>query len=84
MGRWLHGELGNLAAELFSSKTFRERNIVRPQAALALLDMHRSKRYELGHRIWSLVILEVWARIWLDGRGFSWELSGMSQDILEE
>jgi len=84
MGRWLHGELGNLAAELFSSKTFRERSIVRPQAALALLDMHRSKRYELGHRIWSLVILEVWARIWLDGRGFSWELSGMSQDILEE
>ena len=84
MGRWLHGELGNLVARLFSSKTFRQRGIVRPQAALALLDMHRSKRYELGHRIWSLVILEVWARVWLDGRGFSWELSGMSQDSFEE
>lgn len=84
MGRWLHGELGNLVAELFSSKTFRQRSIVRPQAALALLDMHRSKRYELGHRIWSLVILEVWARVWLDGRGFSWELFGMSQDSFEE
>jgi len=84
MGRWLHGELGNLVAELFSSKTFRQRSIVRPKAALALLDMHRSKRYELGHRIWSLVILEVWARVWLDGRGFSWELFGMSQDSFEE
>jgi asparagine synthase (glutamine-hydrolysing) len=39
---------------------------VRPEAAAALLAMHKTKRYDLGHRIWSLVILEVWARIWLD------------------
>ena len=67
MGRWLHGDLGAVVEELFSSKTFKQRGIIRPQAALALLAMHRSKRYELGHRIWSLVILEMWARVWLDG-----------------
>lgn len=68
IGRWLHGELGDVVAELFSSERFKLRSIVRPEAALELLAMHRSRRYELGHRIWSLVILEVWARVWLDGQ----------------
>jgi len=66
--RWLHGELGDMVAALFSSKTFEQRGIIRPQAALALLSMHRSKRYDLSHRIWSLAIFEVWARVWLDGQ----------------
>jgi asparagine synthase (glutamine-hydrolysing) len=66
VGSWLHGELGDLVSRFFSSKSFKQRGIVHPQAALTLLAMHRSKRYDLGHRIWSLVILEVWARIWLD------------------
>lgn len=66
VGRWLHGELGDLVAELFSSERFKLRGIVRPEAALELLAMHRSRRYELGHRIWSLVIFEIWARLYLD------------------
>jgi len=66
LGRWLHGELGNLVEDLFRSASFERRGIIRPQAALEMLGMHRSRRYELGHRIWSLVIFEVWARVWLD------------------
>ena len=68
MGRWLRGELLDPVTRLFNSESFRQRHIVRPQAALELLKMHCSKRYDLGHRIWSLVILEVWARVWLDGQ----------------
>lgn len=67
MGRWLLGELGSKIETLFSSKSFARRGIVRPDRALSLLAMHRSKRFDLGHRIWSLVILEAWARLWLDG-----------------
>jgi asparagine synthase (glutamine-hydrolysing) len=68
MGHWLRGELLDPVTRLFNSKSFRQRGIVRPQNALELLNMHRSNRYDLGHRIWSLVILEVWARVWLDGQ----------------
>jgi len=75
IGRWLYGDLGQVVEALFSSKDFKERKIVRPQAALALLAMHRSRRYQLEHRIWSLVILEVWARVWLDGKDVSRVLS---------
>jgi hypothetical protein len=28
--------------------------------------MHRSRRYDVGHRIWQIVVMEVWARQWLD------------------
>jgi asparagine synthase (glutamine-hydrolysing) len=66
MGHWLRGELLDPVIRLFNSESFRKRNIVRPQSAKELLNMHCNKRHNLGHRIWSLVILEVWARVWLD------------------
>jgi len=65
--RWLRGELGGMAQELFTSDAFAARGIVEPQRALRLLDMHKSGRFNLGHRIWSLVILEQWFRTCLDG-----------------
>jgi asparagine synthase (glutamine-hydrolysing) len=73
VGRWLKGPTGDLAARAFASPRFAERGIVRPEAAQELLALHRSGRCELGHRIWSLLVLEVWSRIWLDGQ--SWQQS---------
>jgi asparagine synthase (glutamine-hydrolysing) len=68
IGRWLREQLLDPVMRLFNSETFRQRGIVRRHAALEMLKMHCSKRYDLGHRIWSLVILEGWARVWLDGQ----------------
>lgn len=68
MGRWLRGELLDPVMNIFKSEVFLKRGIVKPQAALEMLNMHCSNRYELGHRIWSLIVLEVWARVWLDGQ----------------
>ena len=67
IGRWLRGELMDPVMRFFNSENVKRRGIVKPQAAIELLNMHRSNRYELGHRIWSLIVLEVWARVWLDG-----------------
>ena len=77
VGRWLHGELGDLVRAMFGSKEFAARGIIRPDRALKLLDMHRSGRYELGHRIWSLVVLETWCRIRLDGQSHTQSLRAM-------
>jgi asparagine synthase (glutamine-hydrolysing) len=65
---WLRGSLGDTAEALFSSRVFAARDMIQPGRALTLLEMHRRGDYDLGHRIWSLIVLEVWARIWLDGR----------------
>jgi asparagine synthase (glutamine-hydrolysing) len=67
IGRWLRGATGELAGRMFASEPFRRRGIIDPAKAAKLLAMHRSGRYELGHRIWSLVVLETWCRVWLDG-----------------
>jgi len=57
-------------AGLFRSKSFKERGIIRPESALKLLSMNRSNQYDLSYRIWSLVVLEAWARVWLDGEDY--------------
>ena len=77
---WLRGPLGGTAEALFSSGAFAERGVVSPEKALSLLEMHRQGKHNLGHRIWSLMVLEVWARIWLDGQN---HLSPLHQMIRE-
>ncbi len=77
VGRWLHGPLGELVDRLFASTRFASRALVRQDRALRLMAMHRSGRVDLGHRIWSLVMLEVWCRIWLDGQGYGQSLRAM-------
>jgi asparagine synthase (glutamine-hydrolysing) len=68
VGRWLHGKLGAWTEALFRSSSFERRGIVRPQAAREMLSLHRLGRCELDHRIWSIVMLEMWCRVWMDGR----------------
>ena len=69
IGRWLRGELHDRVDALFRSPSFERRGVIRPQAARDLMGMHCSRRYEFGHRIWQIVLLEMWVRIWLDQRG---------------
>ena len=80
VGRWLQGSLGNQVCALLSSSSFTGRKMIRPDRALALLDLHRSGRFELGHRIWSLAVLEVWCRIWLDGQSHQQSFESMLKE----
>jgi asparagine synthase (glutamine-hydrolysing) len=66
IGSWLRGPTGQLAAALFRSSQFARRGMIAPQSALRLLQMHRSGKSEVGHRIWSVLMLEIWCRVWLD------------------
>lgn len=67
VGRWLRGGLGDKVERMFSSPEFASRGIIRPERAQLLLQLHRSGRFDLGHRIWSIVVLETWFRVWIDG-----------------
>jgi len=66
IGTWLHGDLGQWAESLFTSNTFQQRGVFKPEKILALLRLHQSGKLELGHRIWSLIVLEMWFREWMD------------------
>jgi asparagine synthase (glutamine-hydrolysing) len=63
---WFRGELRPLAAELLLDATARSRGQLRPAAVKKLLDEHVSGRIDHGHRLWCLVMLELWQRTWVD------------------
>jgi len=66
VGRWLRGDLGRWAEALFASAAFTQRGIFKSKRIPDLLRMHQSGKYELGHRIWSMLVLEMWFRSWMD------------------
>ena len=64
--RWLRGKLGELAAEMFASTSFRARAWVDAAAARRRLELHRAARVDAGMELWRALNLELWARAFLD------------------
>jgi asparagine synthase (glutamine-hydrolysing) len=63
--RWLRGALGELAADIFASQSFRERGFVDAAAARDRLARHRRGEVDAGFEIWRALNLELWARAFL-------------------
>lgn len=64
---WLRGELAPYAAAALDSDRFHDRGWIRGDVVRRLLREHRSGDRDWGEQIWTLMVLEVWARIALDG-----------------
>ena len=61
--RWFRGELRDLAHDVLLDGRARGRGQLRPAAVEQLLADHASGRADHGHRIWCLVMLELWQRL---------------------
>ena len=66
LARWFRGELAPLAYELLLDERARSRAWFRPGAVARLLDEHAVERADHGHRLWTLVMLELWQRTHVD------------------
>ncbi len=66
LARWFRGELEPLARELLLDDRARGRGWFRPDAVGRLLDEHAAGRSDHGHRLWTLVMLELWQREHVD------------------
>lgn len=64
---WMRGALGELAEDVFASRTFADRGFVDHGAARHRLHLHRAGRVEAGFELWRVLNLELWARTFLDG-----------------
>src|ERR671938_68212 len=62
---WLRGSLGELAGDVFASRSFAERGFVDAAAARRRLERHRTGRLEAGMELWRALNLELWARAFL-------------------
>ncbi len=65
-GRFLRAELGALAADVFSSRSFGERGFVDAASAQRRLEAHRRGGLDAGMELWRVLNFELWARRFLD------------------
>ena len=63
---WLRGSLGELAGDVFSSRSFAERGFVDAGAARRRLERHRRGEVEAGMELWRALNVELWARAYID------------------
>ena len=68
VGAWINGELRDLPAALLNTKALEARGLFRPETVRLLLDSHRRGHRDYALHIWALMILEIWFRIYVDGR----------------
>jgi asparagine synthase (glutamine-hydrolysing) len=58
LGRWFRSDLRDTARDLLAT----DRGWFRPAAVQQLLDEHESGHADHGHRLWCLLMLELWVR----------------------
>lgn len=66
---WLRGPLLEIAMDTTSANTVKKRGLLEPRAVARTRDGFSRGDEGVGYpRLWSLMILELWAREVLDGR----------------
>jgi glycosyltransferase involved in cell wall biosynthesis len=64
--RWLRGELSPYVRAALDNRTFFDRGWVRPEFVRRILAEHFTGQRDWGEQLWTLLVLEVWARLTLD------------------
>jgi asparagine synthase (glutamine-hydrolysing) len=64
--RWFRRELKELAYDTLLAQSARQRGLFRPDYVHRLLDEHCAGRVDHHTRLWALLMLELWFRMWID------------------
>jgi asparagine synthase (glutamine-hydrolysing) len=66
LGSWFRGPLREVASDVLLGQRARMRGQLRPAAVERLLAEHVRGERDHGHRLWCLLVLELWQRSWLE------------------
>jgi asparagine synthase (glutamine-hydrolysing) len=66
IARWFRGELHELTGDLLLGEPARRRGQLRPRAVERLLREHAEGRADHAHRLWCLLMLELWQRTYVE------------------
>ena len=66
LGDWFRGPLRELAGDTLLDARARAREQLRTNAVKRMLHEHMRGERDHGHRLWCLLVLELWQRSWLD------------------
>ena len=61
---WFRGPLGDQFEQLVLAPDALSRDHLDPAAAARLLSEHRTGQFDHNHRLWVLLMFELWARTW--------------------
>ncbi len=64
---WLKDELRDLPGHLLSDQQVYARGLFRPAAIRNMLELQAAGRRDYSLKIWALMMLEIWFRIYIDG-----------------
>ncbi len=67
VGRWLRGGAGAHARAILLGPAAHRRELWSLEFVRWMLDEHEAGRQDFGRRLWALLVLEVWARLHVDG-----------------
>jgi asparagine synthase (glutamine-hydrolysing) len=70
IGEWLRGPLQPMLQDLVGSRRSLERGVFAPASVRRLLDEHRTGKVDHRHRLWQLLMLELWFRQFADAGGW--------------
>jgi asparagine synthase (glutamine-hydrolysing) len=66
IGEWLQGPLASLADSLLGDGRLRDRGLFNDREVARLWSEHRTGRADHRHRLWQLIMLELWFRQFVD------------------
>lgn len=65
--QWFRGPLQELCRDILGGPRAQQRGYFRPEAVRALIERHRTGQENRGRVLWTLVMLELWFRRFVDG-----------------
>jgi asparagine synthase (glutamine-hydrolysing) len=68
MGAWLKRDLAPMLRNVLSPRSLTERGLVHPHVVQRLIADHEASRVDGTDRLLALVNLEIWCRVYIDGR----------------
>ena len=66
LGVWMQKDLDNLVSDWLAPELLERRGTFDPNAVAQLVAQHRAKERDHSLRLWSLIVLEQWVRLYLD------------------
>jgi asparagine synthase (glutamine-hydrolysing) len=66
VGLWFRGELKDFLADHVLGSRFQERGLFKPAAVQRLFDDHQRGAGDYAHQLWTLLMLELWFREFID------------------
>ena len=66
VGKWLRYELNDYLRSILLSQKHLNRGYFNKNYILQLIDEHSKGKYNHGDRLWALLVLEIWHRVYMD------------------